>query len=55
MIPLTFAERYAQARTYAAQVRARKMMGDKYAHFKPVPSIRSSYLNYRPQLETSQL
>jgi hypothetical protein len=30
-----FAERYRQARLYAAQVRARKAMGDKYTHAKP--------------------
>lgn len=35
MIRLTFAERYAQARTYAAQVRVRKAMGDRYEHAKP--------------------
>jgi len=35
MIPLTFAERYQQARTYAAQVRTRKAMGDRYEHFNP--------------------
>jgi len=33
MITLTFPERYAQARLYAAQMRARKGMGDRYAHF----------------------
>ena len=32
---LTFAERYRQARLYAAQVRVRKAMGDKYEHAKP--------------------
>jgi hypothetical protein len=31
---LTFAERYQQARLYAAQVRVRKAMGDKYDHAK---------------------
>jgi hypothetical protein len=40
MIKLTFAERYQQARTYAAQVRVRKAMGEKYEHFKPAPSLR---------------
>jgi hypothetical protein len=33
MITLTFPERYAQARLYAAQMRTRKGMGDRYAHF----------------------
>jgi hypothetical protein len=32
---LTFAERYRQARLYAAQVRTRKAMGQKYEHAKP--------------------
>jgi hypothetical protein len=31
---LTFAERYSQARLYAAQMRARREMGDAYAHAK---------------------
>ncbi len=35
MSALTFAERYRQARLYAAQVRARKVMGDRYEHAKP--------------------
>lgn len=35
MIRLTFAERYQQARTYAAQVRVRKAMGQKYEHAAP--------------------
>jgi hypothetical protein len=35
MIRLTFAERYQQARTYAAQVRVRRAMGDKYEHYNP--------------------
>jgi len=34
---LTFAERYQQAKVYAAQVRARKAMGDKYAHAHASP------------------
>jgi hypothetical protein len=32
---LTFAERYRQARLYAAQVRVRRAMGDKYRHASP--------------------
>jgi len=32
---LTFAERYRQARLFAAQVRQRKAMGDKYEHARP--------------------
>jgi hypothetical protein len=32
---LTFAERYQQARLYAAQVRVRKAMGHRYAHAVP--------------------
>ena len=32
---VTFAERYRQARLYARQVRARKMMGNKYEHYQP--------------------
>lgn len=35
MIALTFAERYRQARLYAAQVRTRKAMGDRYDHARP--------------------
>lgn len=35
MTALTLAERYRQARLYAAQVRTRKAMGDKYEHAKP--------------------
>ena len=31
----TFAERYRQARLYAAQVRKRRAMGDRYEHAKP--------------------
>lgn len=31
----TFAERYRQARLYAAQVRKRREMGDRYEHAKP--------------------
>lgn len=33
-MPLTFADRYQQARLFAAQVRVRKAMGDKYWHAK---------------------
>jgi len=32
---LTFAERYRQARLFAAQVRQRRAMGDRYEHAKP--------------------
>ena len=32
MLTLTLAQRYQQARLYAAQVRARRAMGDRYAH-----------------------
>jgi hypothetical protein len=35
MTALTFAERYAQAKLYAAQVRVRRAMGEKYAHAVP--------------------
>ena len=34
---LPFTERYRQARLYAAQVRTRKAMGEKYDHAKPEP------------------
>ena len=35
---LPFTERYRQARLYAAQVRTRKAMGEKYEHHtKPEP------------------
>ncbi len=32
---LTYEERYQQARLYAAQVRARRAMGDRYEHARP--------------------
>lgn len=32
---LTYAERYQQARLFAAQVRKRKEMGDRYDHARP--------------------
>lgn len=32
---LTFAERHQQARLYAAQMRTRRAMGDRYEHAKP--------------------
>jgi hypothetical protein len=35
MIALTFDERYRQARLYAAQVRTRKAMGERYDHARP--------------------
>jgi len=35
VIARTFAERSQQARLYAAQVRKRKAMGDRYEHAKP--------------------
>lgn len=47
MIKLTFAERYQQARTYAAQVRMRKAMGDRYEHARPwrgPASLKSSFM-----------
>jgi hypothetical protein len=53
MIRLTFAERYQQARTYAAQVRVRKAMGQKYEHAAPwrgPRAIKSGYLNVGRQL-----
>ena len=54
MIRLTFAERYAQARTYAAQVRVRKAMGDRYEHAKPwrgpgPASLKTNHLTLRKQ------
>jgi hypothetical protein len=35
MSALTFAERSRQARLYAAQVRVRRAMGDRYEHATP--------------------
>lgn len=52
MIKLTSAERYAQARTYAAQVRVRKAMGDRYEHAKPwrgPASLKTNHLTLRKQ------
>lgn len=52
MIPLTLTERYAQARLYAAQVRKRREMGEKYDHYKPTTSRRivSAKLEEQPSL-----
>ena len=50
MIKLPFAERYQQARTYAAQVRARKAMGDLYEHARPwrgPVSLKSSAMRFK--------
>lgn len=50
MIRLTFPERYAQARTYAAQVRARKSMGDRYEHARPwrgPATLKSSAMRFK--------
>jgi hypothetical protein len=52
MIRLTFAERYQQAHLYAAQVRARKAMGARYAHFKPKPNDRR-LISAKLETETS--
>lgn len=41
----TFAERYRQARLYAAQVRTRKAMGDKYEHAKPGRGLKKIRIN----------
>jgi hypothetical protein len=46
---LTFAERYSQARLYAAQVRKRKEMGDRYEHATPwrgPASLKSSAMKF---------
>jgi hypothetical protein len=53
VIPLTFAERYQQARTYAAQVRVRKAMGDRYEHATPwrgPPSIKSRAMKFNSRI-----
>ncbi len=46
MIPLTFTERHRQAQLYAAQVRARRAMGERYAHH-PRHSLKSISVNIR--------
>jgi hypothetical protein len=45
-----FQVRYQQARLYAAQVRTRKAMGDRYAHAMPWrgnPSLKTAHLPLR--------
>jgi hypothetical protein len=49
---LTFAERYAQARLYAAQMRVRREMGDAYAHAK-VHHINNRWRIISAKLETA--
>jgi hypothetical protein len=58
MITLTFAERYAQARTFAAQVRARRAMGDRYEHARPwrgIVGMKSSYMRIETKTELTDL
>jgi hypothetical protein len=53
MNALTFAERYAQARLYAAQVRTRRMLGDRYAHSKINHVTRRKLVNANVEAEPS--
>ncbi len=46
MIRITFSERHRQAQLYAAQVRARRAMGERYAHH-PRHSLKSISVNIR--------
>jgi hypothetical protein len=50
----TLADRYAQARLYAQQVRARRAMGDRYAHYQPNSETNSRRL-VSEKLEESSL
>jgi hypothetical protein len=53
MIRLIFAERHRQAQLYAAQMRARRAMGDRYAHH-PRHSIKSITITLNRRIENAK-